>query len=212
MYLLCVRGSHDGSFIRSGYSMKRSDVTRWKQGYITPPPPYFILWNAVTSLGENKVIKHPLPHSSFCDTQWRHSVKTRLYKIPFPILHCISQLDENKGGQGHWVWQNSSKLATERSPHSGQCPTLIEWLQGFFILHITIDSTTHSRHLNSLEHCTCTTSMTDIRPGRDSSPLTHSFIHSLTHSQPDWDVTAMHIVYKGKKHGEWLPRHRKTNR
>ena len=24
------------------YSVKRSDVTRWKQGYITPPPPYFI--------------------------------------------------------------------------------------------------------------------------------------------------------------------------
>ena len=37
-------------------SVKRSDVTLWKQGYITPPPPYFILWNAVTSLGENKVI------------------------------------------------------------------------------------------------------------------------------------------------------------
>ena len=38
------------------YSVKRSDVIRWKQGYITPPPPYFFLWNAVTSLGENKVI------------------------------------------------------------------------------------------------------------------------------------------------------------
>ena len=37
------------------YSVKRSDVTRSKQGYITPPPPYFILWNEVTSLGENKV-------------------------------------------------------------------------------------------------------------------------------------------------------------
>ena len=29
-------------------SVKRSDATRWKQGYITPPPPYFILQNAVT--------------------------------------------------------------------------------------------------------------------------------------------------------------------
>ena len=37
------------------YFVKRSDVTRSKQGYITPPPPYFILWNEVTSLGENKV-------------------------------------------------------------------------------------------------------------------------------------------------------------
>ena len=24
------------------YSVKRSDVTRWKQGYIASPPPYFI--------------------------------------------------------------------------------------------------------------------------------------------------------------------------
>ena len=46
------------------YSVKRSDVIRWKQGYITPPPPYFILWNAVTSLGENKVIQDSLPHTS----------------------------------------------------------------------------------------------------------------------------------------------------
>ena len=36
--------------------------------------------HAVTSLGENKVIKHPLPHTSFCKTQWHHSVRTRLYK------------------------------------------------------------------------------------------------------------------------------------
>ena len=38
------------------YSVKRGDVTRWKQGYITRPPPYFILWSTVTSLGESKVI------------------------------------------------------------------------------------------------------------------------------------------------------------
>ena len=42
----------------------------------------------------------------FCETQWRHSVKTRLDKSPSPILHCISQLGENKRGQGHWVSQN----------------------------------------------------------------------------------------------------------
>ena len=66
-----------------------------------------ILSNAVTSLGENKVIYHPLPHTSFCETQWRHSVKTMLYKNPPPILHCISQLGENKGGRGHWVSQNT---------------------------------------------------------------------------------------------------------
>ena len=67
----------------------------------------------------------------FCETQWRHSVKTRLYNTPSPILpslkrsdvtrwnkaiwepspilHCISQLGENKGGRCHWVSQNRVK-------------------------------------------------------------------------------------------------------
>ena len=43
-----------------------------------------ILWNAVKSLCENRVIWQPLPHTSFCETQWRHSVKTRLYENPLP--------------------------------------------------------------------------------------------------------------------------------
>ena len=65
----------------------------------------------------------------FCETQWRHSVKIRLYNTRYPILHsvkhsyvtrwkrgyvrplpilpCISQLGEHKGGQGHWVSQNN---------------------------------------------------------------------------------------------------------
>ena len=44
-----------------------------------------------------------------------------------------------------------------------------EWLQGFFIVHNTIGSTVHSMPLNSLEHCICTTTMTNILPDRDSS-------------------------------------------
>ena len=43
----------------------------------------------------------------FCETQWHYSVKTRVYNTPSPIRHCISQLGENKRGQGHWVSQNS---------------------------------------------------------------------------------------------------------
>ena len=53
-----------------------------------------ILWNAVTSLGENKVIYHPLPHTSFSETHWRHSVKSRLYKNPPPYF---------------FVWDSSAK-------------------------------------------------------------------------------------------------------
>ena len=33
------------------------------------------------------------------------------------------------------------KIATERSPKSGLCPTLIDWRQGLFIVHSTIEST-----------------------------------------------------------------------
>ena len=44
-------------------------------------------------------------------------------------------------------------------------------LQGFFIEHSrpTIGSTIHSRPLDSLKHCICTTIMTNIRPDRDSN-------------------------------------------
>ena len=38
------------------------------------------------SLGENKVIKDPLPHTSLCETQWRHSVKIRLYNTSPPYF------------------------------------------------------------------------------------------------------------------------------
>ena len=36
-------------------------------------------------------------------------------------------------------------------------------------MHSTIGSTVHSMLLNSLEHCICTTTMTNIRPDRDSN-------------------------------------------
>ena len=44
-----------------------------------------------------------------------------------------------------------------------------ERLQGFFIVHSTIGSTVHTMPLNSLEHCIRTTTMTNIRPDRDSN-------------------------------------------
>ena len=48
---------------------------------------------------------------------------------------------------------NNCNIATEKSPKSEQYCTLIERLQGLFIVHSTTDSNTHSRPLNSLEHC-----------------------------------------------------------
>ena len=38
-------------------SVKRSDVTRWKQGYITAPPPYFIVLASSVKTKEVKVIE-----------------------------------------------------------------------------------------------------------------------------------------------------------
>ena len=58
---------------------------------------------------------------------------------------------------------NHGNIATEKSPTSGLCPTLIEWVQGFFTVHSTIDSTAHSVSLKSLEHCICSTPMPSIR-------------------------------------------------
>ena len=57
-----------------------------------------------------------------------------------------------------------------RKPEAGTMPySYFEWLQGFFIVHSTTGSTIHSRPLNSLEHCICTTTTTNIRPDRDSN-------------------------------------------
>ena len=46
---------------------------------------------------------------------------------------------------------NHGNFATEGSPKSRLCPILFEWLQGFFIVHSTIDSTVHDGPLNSIE-------------------------------------------------------------
>ena len=62
-------------------------------------------------------------------------------------------------------WQYRDK----RKPEDGTMPySYFEWLQGLFMVHSTIGSTVHSRPLNSLEHCLCTTTMTNIRPDRYS--------------------------------------------
>ena len=37
----------------------------------------------------------------FCETQWRHSVKTRLYNTPSPILHSVKRSDVTRWKQGY---------------------------------------------------------------------------------------------------------------
>ena len=67
----------------------------------------------------------------------------------------------------------------DRKPKSGLCPTLIEWIQRFFVVH-----TAHYNRqlctllsLNSLEHCVRTTAMTNIWPDRDLNPQPHLMSH-----------------------------------
>ena len=65
---------------------------------------------------------------------------------------------------------NHGNIATEGSPKPGLCPTLIfKWFQGFFIMNSSIGCTVHAMPLNSLEHCICTTTMTNILHDRDSN-------------------------------------------
>ena len=65
---------------------------------------------------------------------------------------------------------NHGNIATQESLKLRLCPTLISNdLEGLFILHSTIGSTVHSMPLNSLEHCICTTTVTNTRPDWDSN-------------------------------------------
>ena len=63
---------------------------------------------------------------------------------------------------------NHGNIATEGSPNPGLCPTLI--LNDFKgSLWCTVPEAAHYMPLNSLEHCICTTTMTNIRPERHSN-------------------------------------------
>ena len=88
--------------------------------------------------------------------------------------------------------QNHGNIATEGSPKSGLFPTLIEWHQGFFMVHSTIDRAVHSRHLNSLEHGICTTSMPNISKMRH-----HNNRSNVTNTRHQWrnDLKCEHCLY-----------------
>ena len=46
------------NFVSMGTNyVKRSDVTRWEQGYATPPPPYFIVLASSVKIKDAKVIE-----------------------------------------------------------------------------------------------------------------------------------------------------------
>ena len=78
--------------------------------------------------------------------------------------YCFTSLSAQS-----WQYCDRRKpeAGTMRLPYS-----YFEWLLGLFIVHITICNTLHSMPLNSLEHCICTTTMTNIRPDRDLNQVT----------------------------------------
>ena len=61
----------------------------------------------VLSWNFGKAIFYSNPNSleNFCEKQWRHSVKRRLYKTPSPILHSVKL-----------SWRHSVKTRLYRSP------------------------------------------------------------------------------------------------
>ena len=112
----------------------------------------------------------------------------------------------------HMRWENIAlrrslhhhgNIASERSPKSGLRPTLIEWLQWFFLVHSTIDSTAHSFPLHSLEQCISTTPMTNIPPGRDTNPVPLSFFKHVWRCNPDntrcWTDASVMLVRRRKR-------------
>ena len=83
------------------------------------------------------------------------------------LAHCLHNIY-------HDGWMNIASrrflhnIATEENPKSGLCPTLLEWLQWFFIVHSTIDSTTHFEQFGAL-YMHILDEKQPIRPGFEPS-------------------------------------------
>ena len=84
---------------------------------------------------------------------------------------------------------NHGNIATEGSPKPGLYPTLISNDFNDFIVHSTIGSTVHSMSLNSLKHCICTITMTNIRPDRDSNLV-----------PPGYKPQSIRMSHRGRPH------------
>ena len=89
----------------------------------------------------------------------------------------------------------SWQYCDRRKPEAGTMPySYFEWLQGFFIVHSTIGSTVHSMSLNSLKHCICATTMTNIRPYWDSNQVLQGYKpQSIRISHRGWPFQWMKI-------------------
>ena len=92
--------------------------------------------------------------------------------------NCVFVLISEDGSAQQWMSEycfmslsaQSRQYCNRRKPEAGNMPySYFEWRQGFFIVRSTMGSTVQFMYLHSLEHCICTTTMTNIRPNRDSN-------------------------------------------
>ena len=109
----------------------------------------------------------------------RSLINTNIYEYWFTSLSAQS-----------WHYRD------RRKPEAGTMPySYFECLQGFFIVHGTIGSSVHSMTLNSLEHCICTTTMTNIHPDRDSSLVPPGYKpQSIRMSHRGWPINTNNNV------------------
>ena len=127
-----------------------------------------------------------------------------------PYLFYSIQIEKLLRFLTYWEPRSAAKT---KSVKPGLCPTPIKWLWVFFIGHIIITSPADSKTSNTLEHCICTTSMSNIWTGRDSNPVpsfelhtqkTRHIVHSiLSHRLRRWpnnkSTLVRRLLYSGQR-------------
>ena len=113
-------------------------------------------------------------------------------KLQLQIQQIKSNI-QSLGLSEYWFTSLSAQLRQYRDirmPEVGTMPYSYRMISR--VLYSTINSTIHSRPLNSLEHCICTTPMTNIRPGETRTlyllsvaPQTDPMSHQSRHRALD---------------------------
>ena len=96
---------------------------------------------------------------------------------------CIVPNQNSRPTMSEWVnialrrfLHNHGNIATEGSPKSGLCPTLIEWSRVLYSAQYHRKyCTLQARQFGALYFCIGTISITNIRPDRDSNSVPLSF-------------------------------------
>ena len=100
--------------------------------------------------------------------------------------YCFTSLSTQS-----WQYRDRIKPEAWTMPYS-----YLERHQGLFIVHSTINSTVHSGPLNSLEHCISTSTMTNIRPHRDSSLVLPDYKPQSIRDEPSGPaITALKYLH-----------------